>query len=87
MRRFAHYDYWSDSVRQSILADAPAHLLVYGMGERPLREVALRLEKGERIEEIRDVAGTTVKEEIGSWRMRPRKDCPGYPGFSEVSAR
>lgn len=37
LRRFAHYDYWSDSVRQSILADAPADLLVYGMGERPIR--------------------------------------------------
>ena len=37
LRRFAHYDYWSDSVRQSILADAPASLLVYGMGESPIR--------------------------------------------------
>ena len=86
LRRFAHYDYWSDSVRQSILADAPASLLVYGMGERPLREVALRLEKGERIEEIRDVAGTTVLEEIGNWRRAPLEDCLVIPGFSEVSA-
>ena len=85
MRRFAHYDYWSDSVRQSILADAPADLLVYGMGEKPLREVALRLEKGERIEEIRDIAGTTVKEEIGSWRNAPRSDCLVIPGFIDVS--
>ena len=52
LRRFAHYDYWSNSVRQSILADAPSDLIVYGMAEKPLREVALRLEKGERIEEI-----------------------------------
>ena len=72
LRRFAHYDYWSDSVRQSILADAPADLIIYGMGENPLREVALRLEKGERIEEIRDVAGTTVKEEISRWRSAAR---------------
>ncbi len=86
LRRFAHYDYWSDSVRQSILADAPASLLVYGMGERSLREVALRLEKGERIEEIRDVAGTTVLEEIGNWRRAPLEDCLVIPGFSEVSA-
>ena len=68
LRRFAHYDYWSDAVRRSILADAPADLLIYGMGERPLREVALRLENGERIEEIRDVAGTAVKEEVARWR-------------------
>ncbi|MBN1234470.1 MAG: YgiQ family radical SAM protein, partial [Methanotrichaceae archaeon] len=85
LRRFAHYDYWSDSVRQSILADAPAHLLIYGMGEKPLLEVALRLEKGERIEEIRDVPGTTVKEEIGRWRTGPREDCLAIPGFAEVS--
>ena len=85
LRRFAHYDYWSDSVRQSILADAPADLIIYGMGENPLREVALRLEKGERIEEIRDVAGTTVKEEIGRWRSEPREDCLVIPSFTEVS--
>jgi uncharacterized radical SAM protein YgiQ len=86
LRRFAHYDYWSDSVRQSILADAPADLIIYGMGENPLRAVALRLEKGERIEEISDVAGTTVKQEISGWRSSPREDCLVIPGFSEVSA-
>jgi len=85
LRRFAHYDYWSDSVRQSILADAPASLLVYGMGESPIREVALRLEKGECIEEIRDVAGTTVLEEIGNWRREPLRDSLVIPGFSLVS--
>ena len=85
LRRFAHYDYWSDSVRQSILADAPANILVYGMGESPIREVALRLEKGERIEEIRDVAGTTVLEEIGNWRREPLKGSLVIPGFSLVS--
>ncbi len=85
LRRFAHYDYWSDSVRRSILADAPADLLIYGMGESALKTVALRLEKGERIEEISDVAGTTVKEEIGRWRNAPREDCQFIPSFTEVS--
>ena len=85
LRRFAHYDYWSDCVRQSILADAPADLLIYGMGENPLREVALRLEKGERIEEIREVPGTTVKEEIARWRSEPREGCLVIPSFTEVS--
>ncbi|MCG7855262.1 MAG: YgiQ family radical SAM protein, partial [Methanoregulaceae archaeon] len=46
LRRFAHYDYWSDRVRQSILADAPADMLVYGMGERPLGAIAARLSRG-----------------------------------------
>jgi uncharacterized radical SAM protein YgiQ len=85
LRRFAHYDYWSDCVRHSILADAPANLVIYGMGESPLRTVALRLDKGERIEEIRDVAGTTVKEEIGLWRSAPCEDFLEIPGFAEVS--
>jgi len=85
LRRFAHYDYWSDSVRQSILADAPADLIIYGMGENPLRAVALRLEKGERIGEIQDVAGTTVKEEISRWRSSPRQYGLVIPSFTEVS--
>jgi uncharacterized radical SAM protein YgiQ len=86
LRRFAHYDYWSNSVRQSILADAPADLIVYGMGEKPLKDVALRLEKGERIGEIRDVAGTTTKEEICLWRCSVRSNCLIIPDFSEVSS-
>jgi uncharacterized radical SAM protein YgiQ len=86
LRRFAHYDYWSDSVRQSILADAPADLLVYGMGESPLKEVALRLEKGERISEIKDVPGTAVKEEVRGWNNAPHADCRIIPSFGEVSS-
>ena len=40
LRRLAHYDYWSDRVRRSVLADCPADILVYGMGEQPILEVA-----------------------------------------------
>lgn len=58
LRRFAHYDYWSDTVRRSILVDSKADLLIYGMGEKPLLEVAARLARGERVREIRDVRGT-----------------------------
>ena len=58
MRRFAHYDYWSDKVRKSILLDAKADLLVYGMGERPVLEIAARLKAGVPVNEIRDVRGT-----------------------------
>ena len=47
LRRFAHYDYLSDKVRQSILADAPADLVVYGMGELQIVEIARRLQAGE----------------------------------------
>lgn len=58
LRRFAHYDYWDDTVRRSILFDAKADLLVYGMGERPLLELAERLRDGEPFAGIRDVRGT-----------------------------
>ena len=60
LRRIAHYDYWSDTVRRSILLDAKADILVYGMGERPVWEIARRLRDGERIEQLRDVRGTAV---------------------------
>ncbi|MEZ4336456.1 MAG: YgiQ family radical SAM protein [Sandaracinaceae bacterium] len=58
LRRIAHYDYWSDKIRRSILLDAKADLLVFGMGERPIWEVARRLDSGEPIAAIRDVRGT-----------------------------
>ena len=58
MRRFAHYDYWSDKVRKSVLLDAKADLLVYGMGERAVREIAARLGGGETISALRNIRGT-----------------------------
>ncbi len=58
LRRIAHYDYWSDNVRRSVLIDAKADLLVFGMGERPVWEIARRLQAGERVSELRDVRGT-----------------------------
>ncbi len=79
LRRFAHYDYWSDSVRPSILADAPADMVVFGMGELPSKEVARRLKTGEAISEIKDVPGTTVKEEVRLWRDATRRGRRGHP--------
>jgi uncharacterized radical SAM protein YgiQ len=58
LRRIAHYDYWSDSVRRSILLDAKADLLVFGMGERAAWEIAKRLDAGEPVSALRDVRGT-----------------------------
>ncbi|OGR98142.1 MAG: YgiQ family radical SAM protein [Elusimicrobia bacterium GWF2_62_30] len=58
MRRFAHYDYWSDKVRKSVLLDSKADLLVYGMGERPVREISARLNAGESVGALRDIRGT-----------------------------
>ncbi|MDP3539699.1 MAG: YgiQ family radical SAM protein [Azonexus sp.] len=58
LRRIAHYDYWSDKVRRSVLPDSKADLLIFGNAERALVEVAHRLAKGENLNEIRDLRGT-----------------------------
>ncbi len=58
LRRIAHYDYWQDSVRRSILMDATADILLYGNAERAIVEVAQRLSWGESITEIDDIRGT-----------------------------
>ena len=58
LRRIAHYDYWSDKVRRSVLMDSKADLLMYGNGERSITEVMHRLARGEKITDITDVRGT-----------------------------
>ena len=58
LRRFAHYDYWDDAVRRSVLVDSGADLLVYGMGETATREIAAALRKKRPVSEITDVRGT-----------------------------
>ena len=57
LRRFAHYDYWSDKIRRSILVDSRADILTYGMGENILLRIARLLDKGVPIKKIRDVRG------------------------------
>ena len=58
LRRTAHYDYWSDKVRRSILMDAKADILVYGNGERTIIDIAHRAAKGENIKAMQDIRGT-----------------------------
>jgi len=58
LRRIAHYDYWSDKVRRSVLPDSKADMLIFGNAERALVDLAHRLAKGEAISEIRDLRGT-----------------------------
>lgn len=60
LRRIAHYDYWSDKVRRSVLVDAKADLLLYGNAERALVEVAHRLARGERIDAMTDLRGSAL---------------------------
>ena len=66
LRRIAHYDYWSECVRRSVLLDAKADLLVYGNGERQIVEIAHRLADGERPEALEDIRGTACA------RRRPK---------------
>ena len=65
LRRFAHYDYWDDRVRRSILVDSRADLLAYGMGENILLRIAALLDKGVPIKKIRDVRGTVYLARAG----------------------
>ena len=58
LRRIAHYDYWSDKVRRSILVDSKADILLYGNAERALIELSHRIAKGEKVSEIQDIRGT-----------------------------
>ncbi|MFN9877945.1 MAG: YgiQ family radical SAM protein, partial [Planctomycetota bacterium] len=57
LRRLAHYDYWSDKVRRSILLDSKADLVVFGMGENPIVEIAQRLAEGQTVNDLRDMRG------------------------------
>jgi uncharacterized radical SAM protein YgiQ len=74
LRRIAHYDYWSDKVRRSILPDSKADILLYGNAERALVELAHRLAKGEPIASITDLRGTAIL----------RKDIP--EGWHEIDS-
>ena len=61
LRRLAHYDYWTDAVRRSILVDSMADLLVFGMGERALLEIAAELHRGISVQNIQDIGGTCYR--------------------------
>ena len=60
LRRIAHYDFWQDKVRNSILADSKADILIYGMGERPVTELAILLQKGIPVSSIQNLPSTVV---------------------------
>ncbi|MBO1256576.1 YgiQ family radical SAM protein [Alteromonas sp. 5E99-2] len=70
LRRIAHYDYWSDKVRRSVLFDAKADMLIYGNAERPLLEIAHRFSMGEGIDTMQDIRGSAVlrKEALPGWQ-------------------
>ncbi len=78
LRRFAHYDYWDDKVRPSILADSGADLLMFGMGERHIVEMARRLDAGESIGNLTDIRGTCYMVAVSDYQPMPAAECPSY---------
>lgn len=83
LRRFAHYDYWDDKVRPSILIDSDADLLMYGMGEKHIVEIANRLNNGESIHSLTDIRGTCYKVKTHDYKPMPVKECPSFEAVSQ----
>ena len=88
LRRLAHYDYWSDKVRRSIILDCKADLVVFGMGERGILEIARRLHRGETLHDLRNMRGVVYR--LGASESPPSEAGDGVPtvtlpGYEEVS--
>ena len=66
LRRLSHYDYWQDRLRPSILIESKADILIYGMGEKPIVEIANRFANGENISTLTDIAQTAVRQPLSS---------------------
>jgi uncharacterized radical SAM protein YgiQ len=99
LRRLAHYDYWSDSVRRSILLDCKADLVYYGMGEKGIVEIARRLAAGQTVKDLRDLRGIayclgakeTEEHAAAIWKQLPHRTDDAaaasvvvLPSFEEV---
>ncbi len=92
LRRFAHYDYWSNTVRRSILLDSKADLLVYGMGERPILEIAARLSESVRLSGSARISDASALRGIRGtvWRTGKEAEVPEdailLPSYEEIKA-
>ena len=84
LRRFTHYDYWIDSIMQSILIDSESDLLIYGMGENPWWDILSLLKKGVPITKIKDVRGTMVKLPNSSKEELIKKGYKQLPSYKEI---
>ena len=83
LRRLAHYDYWSDKVRRSIILDCKADLVVFGMGERPIVEIARRLAAGETVRDLRDLRGVVYR--LGASETPPSENTITLPSYEQAS--
>jgi uncharacterized radical SAM protein YgiQ len=75
LRRLVHYDYWADKIKPSILAETPADLLVYGMGEKPLKEIVTRLKSGASLSTLKDIPQTAFLCQL--------KEIPAFEGVTK----
>lgn len=82
LRRFAHYDYWDDTVRPSVLIDSTADLLMYGMGEKHIVEIADRLSSGINIKDITDILGTCYAVRTTDYKPQSARECPSFEAVS-----
>lgn len=93
LRRLAHYDYWSDKVRRSILLDAKPDLVAFGMGEETILEIARRLDAGQTVRDLRDMRGVAyvlgAKEsaELNRVTGKPRTENEELKGFETSEGR
>lgn len=79
LRRFAHYDYWSDNVRPSVLIESGADLLMFGMGEKHIAEIANRLNSGENIKSLTDIRGTCYTVDSKDFNhIEGAVECPSF---------
>ncbi len=83
LRRFAHYDYWSDSVMPSVLFDSRADLLVYGMGELQTAEIAKRLNEGYPVEALQDIRGVCYRVRTEDYVPRSAVELPSFERVRE----
>lgn len=81
LRRLAHYDYWSDALRRSILLDSKADMLIYGMGEKPLWDISKALKEGASIKDLKNIRGTVVKSS-----QLPEGEFITLPSYEEMLA-
>lgn len=89
LRRFAHYDYWADKVLPSILVDSGADLLIYGMGEVPIFEIAKLVKKGVPLASIRDIEGVCYMESYEGLSKKLHKQIEGHeavfcPSYEDI---
>ena len=84
LRRFAHYDYWDDCVHPSVLLESGADLLMYGMGEKHILEIARRLADGENIKDLTDIKGSCYLVKTNDYiPIEGTKECPSFEVVKE----